>query len=106
MGFLRMAGSWGLLRQQSRRRFMLTGQFSMPLRDLVKLLEAAGGRVEPDADIAGGTVDVLVCGDEPSLPAVELARESYVPVWDEAELVLELLPLPGALTAPPGEAPF
>lgn len=105
-GKLRMAGRWGLLRPQSGRRFMATGLLSLPVGDLRMLLEAAGGRLDPSASLEAGTVDVVLAGEEASKALVEKALDRCVPVWDEAELVANLLPTIDSLEAAPAEAPF
>ena len=105
LGYLQTAGRWGLLRPQSGRRFKLTGDFSMPAHDLMRVLAAAGGRDASHELIHEGAVDVLVAGDRPSAVLTEQAYEAMVPVWDEAELVANLLPTLSSLTAPPGVLP-
>lgn len=109
LGFLKLAGRWGMLRQQSGRRFLLAGSFTLSVADLGRLIEAAGGQpVRPDAVVLSSAgwmrdaVDVLVCGEGASPMLRGMALDAIVPCWDEADLVLELLPTHQQLTAPPG----
>ena len=106
LGLMRQAARWGLLRPQSRRRFMLTGLFSMTTADLGQVIEEAGGRVDPWADIEKLEVDVLVVGEDASEALVAKAYDAFVEVWDEADLVAALLPTIASLEAGPGQAPF
>lgn len=103
---LKLAGRWGLLRPQSRKRFVLTGDFSMAGADMRFLVQAAGGGCWTDGWPVGEPVDALVVGADPDAQLVARAWASGMEVLDEEGLVLQLVPLLSVLEAKPGQAPF
>lgn len=104
LGMLRMAKSWGLLRDQAGRRFMLTGAVSLGIVDLRALITSCRGQLDAGADMLDGTVDVLILGEEANPKIIQVATDLYIPMVDEAGLLAMLIPSRDELLAYQDEA--